>query len=255
MGEQPPHLELHLLDAFSLESNGVPVTLAGGPQRVLALLGVQGPVHRGVLAGRLWPESTEGSARGSLRTSLWLLKQRAPGVVEVIADAVRLAPRVEVDLHRFRRAAKKCIGDAEDAVATSDVPALNDLRGEELLPGWYDEWLVPEREQVRQLRLHALEAVSAAVLKQNRHAAALELALEAVRMEPLRESGNAAVIAAHLAEHNIVEALRHYERFRARLWDELGVLPSEELREGLPKPARRALGVVERGNNASAQRS
>ena len=44
--------------------------------------------------------------------------------------------------------------------------------------------------------------------------------------EPLRESAHRAVVRAHLAEGNIVEAVRAYEAFRDLLAAELAVEPT-----------------------------
>lgn len=236
-----PEAVLRLLDGFELWVDGTLVHLAMSSQRMLAMTALGGAVQRCVLAGTLWPESPEDRARANLRTALWAVKQRCPSLTTTSAREVRLSPEVAVDVHRVRRAARRVIAvhrslDSDHPDPWS--PSLADLSGQELLPGWYDDWLSAEREQLRQLRLHALEALSAVLLRRNLHAEALEAALEAVRVDPLRESSNAAVIAAHVQERNVAEALRHYEHFRQRLWDELGCMPSDGLRDVLPRQAR-----------------
>jgi hypothetical protein len=60
------------------------------------------------------------------------------------------------------------------------------IRGE-LLPGWYDDWVMFERERLRQLQLHALETMAHRLAKEHRYADAVDVALAAVRLEPLRE--------------------------------------------------------------------
>jgi hypothetical protein len=47
-----------------------------------------------------------------------------------------------------------------------------------------------------------------------RLADALEVAYEAVLAEPLRESANRTVVRVHLAESNLVDAVRAHDRFR-----------------------------------------
>jgi DNA-binding SARP family transcriptional activator len=101
----------------------------------------------------------------------------------------------------------------------------------ELLPGWDDEWAVFERERLRQLRLHALEALTRQLCDAGRFAAAAGAACEAIRLEPLRESAHHALIAVHLAENNTAEAHRQYRAFRGILGRALGVEPSSHLRE------------------------
>jgi DNA-binding SARP family transcriptional activator len=58
-----------------------------------------------------------------------------------------------------------------------------------------------------------------------------------VRTEPLRESAHRAVVSVHLAEHNVVEAVRHYRAFRKLLGEELGMEPSPDFTSMLPYEA------------------
>ena len=60
----------------------------------------------------------------------------------------------------------------------------------ELLLGWYDDWVVIERERLTQLHLTALESLSDRLLSDGEHAKALQVALAAVQVDPLRESGH-----------------------------------------------------------------
>jgi DNA-binding SARP family transcriptional activator len=69
------------------------------------------------------------------------------------------------------------------------------------------------------------------------HAEAIQAALAAVRLEPLRETAHAALIRAHLAEGNRSEALRQFTRCRNMLAVELAVEPSEFLRKLIAVPA------------------
>ncbi|WP_311318598.1 bacterial transcriptional activator domain-containing protein [Streptomyces sp. 2132.2] len=62
-----------------------------------------------------------------------------------------------------------------------------------------------------------------------RHAEAVESALLADSSEPLRESAQRALIEAHLAEGNLIEAMRAYDTYRALVKREPGVEPGCEL--------------------------
>ncbi len=86
-----------------------------------------------------------------------------------------------------------------------------------------------ERERVRQRLLHALEALSRELARVGRHAEAVESALVAVSAEPLRESAQRALIEAHLAEGNLIGAMRTYDTYRDLVKRELGVEPGCEL--------------------------
>jgi DNA-binding SARP family transcriptional activator len=106
------------------------------------------------------------------------------------------------------------------------IPALS----AELLPDWYDDWVLVEAEDWRQLRLHALEALAESLTAEQQYGDAAEAALTAVRAEPLRESPRAALIRLHIAEGNLSEALREFARYEELLKLELGVEPTERLR-------------------------
>ena len=63
---------------------------------------------------------------------------------------------------------------------------------------------------------------------------AIQLGLRASAMEPLRESPHRLVIRCHLAEGNLVEAVRQYDRYAALMERELGASPSPHMRVLLP---------------------
>ena len=63
-----------------------------------------------------------------------------------------------------------------------------------LLPDWYDDWVALERERLRALRAHALEAsVPSGSPRPGRFGEATEAGLASIRDEPLRESAHRAL--------------------------------------------------------------
>jgi DNA-binding SARP family transcriptional activator len=221
MGPDPGStVRLELLDGFQLVVNDRPVNALNSAQRLLAFLAIRGPVARVVAAGTLWGGVPEEQALASLRTTMWRCNRTVRGLVAVEQTRLALASNVGVDVAELVRGA---------AAVLSGTAALPALRPMELLPGWYDDWVIFERERLRQLRLHALEAAAGRLAEAGQYAAALECALAAVRAEPLRESAHRAVITVHLAERNVAEAVRGYQRFRRLIVDELGIEPSEDL--------------------------
>ncbi|MFN0282850.1 MAG: BTAD domain-containing putative transcriptional regulator, partial [Kineosporiaceae bacterium] len=109
----------------------------------------------------------------------------------------------------------------------------------DLLPGWYDDWTILERERLRQRVLHALEAQSRILSARGLHADAVDAALAAVRAEPLRESAQRTLIEAYLSEDNWVEARRTLDGYHDLLHRELSVSPSTELIDMVRYAARR----------------
>jgi DNA-binding SARP family transcriptional activator len=100
---------------------------------------------------------------------------------------------------------------------------------DELLPEWSDDWILIERERLRQIGLHGLETLSARLSDTGRHAAAVEAALLAVACEPLRETAQRALIVAHLAEGNAIEASRAFDTYTKLLDEALGITPGQDV--------------------------
>jgi SARP family transcriptional regulator, regulator of embCAB operon len=230
-------LSMRLLDRFGLLDDKAALAVPPGTERVLALLAVRGgTVGRSRVAGMLWPEVTERRALACLRSALRRLPPTARPAVQVTPAELALADAVPVDLRTGQALARRLLDPATR-------PAEDDLGGAalavlatELLPDWYDDWLVTAAESWRQLRLHALEALAAHLTTARRYGEAAEAAVAAVTAEPLRESAHSALIRVHLAEGNRSEALRQYHRYRQLLRAELGVEPTTALHQllGLP---------------------
>ncbi|MCD0449187.1 SARP family transcriptional regulator [Actinocorallia sp. API 0066] len=225
----PPPM-LRLLGPFRLDGVAGARDVAAPGRRVLAFLALHGCAARSVVAGTLWPESTDEHAHGSLRTALWRLHRDA-GPLVVGGETLALREGLAVDA---RLLAATALAVVEAAEVRGDEPRLDLLFAGDLLPGWDDDWVVFERERLRQLRLHALETFSVCLARRGRYSLALNAALTGVRVEPLRESMHRAVVAVHLAEHNTVEAVRHYRAYRRLVRAELGIEPSGEFTGMLP---------------------
>ena len=65
-----------------------------------------------------------------------------------------------------------------------DVDLRTDSLRSDLLPDWDEDWVLVEREQFRQLRLHALEALSARERGAGRVAYAVHTAQAAIGVSP-----------------------------------------------------------------------
>jgi DNA-binding SARP family transcriptional activator len=222
-------LRLQLLGKFVLAREDQRVALPLGARRLLAYLALNGPTARPVIMGALWPNVGERHARGCLRTMVWRLNRDEPRLVGPVGDALVLRPEIAVDTRAFSDSAHSILHGSLPPAAERAV-----LRVGDLLPGWYDDWVIFERERLRQLRLHAQDALVSRLAADGRYDDALDAAIESARLEPLRESAHRAIIAIHLAEGNAAEALRHYELFGELLRAELGIEPSPQLTGMLP---------------------
>ena len=238
-GEQAPQVAIRLLGAFELCRDGATIDLPANVQRLLAFVGLNNGVSRALTAGTLWPDVTEDLALGSLRSAIWRLHRVCPGVLQPSRHSLTLRESVGVDV-RDALAERVYLPDIPDASVISSATRVAALG--ELLSGWYDDWVLLERERLRQLRLHSLEDYASALLDRGRYGAALDIALAAVKSEPLRESAHRLVIRVHLAEGNPGEAMRQFQAYQNLLADELGLQPSEQILRLGTAPAHPAAG-------------
>jgi DNA-binding SARP family transcriptional activator len=220
---------INLFDGPYVTDGGRRLDVPEGGKRLLAYVClVRGPVDRRRVAGALWPEGDDIRAAGNLRSALWRLKCGGIHVLESDKASLWIRPGTAVDVDILCSWADRLVagrphpGDLE--VSGWHAECL------ELLPGWYDDWAVFEREHRRQLLLHALEALARRLLVDDRADRAVAVAAAAVAAEPLRESAQVVLIEAHLAEGNVCEARRSYELYRELALRELGVEPGRRLR-------------------------
>jgi DNA-binding SARP family transcriptional activator len=221
---------LSVLGGFQLRSGDAAVALPSNAQRMLGCLVLNGNgQRRDVLAGRLWGELSQERAQANLRTAVWRIRQTLPGLVVCSRDAVQLDSEVYVDYHAMTSLAGRLLHGNVDQDELRQVPF--DLLASDLLPGWDEDWLLIDRERHRQLRMHALEALSTQLTDIGEYGLAVDCAYAAIGIEPLCESATRTLLRACLAEGNRAEALRQYDRFRRLLAEETGLQPSRQLTE------------------------
>jgi DNA-binding SARP family transcriptional activator len=212
-----------------------------GSKRLLVFMALHGRrVDRRHVAGMLWPNGDDERASGNLRSALWRLK--GAGIDVLDADKVALALRadVEVDVNLLSQWSERLINGTAPRGELKIWPEA--LQAVDLLPGWYDDWVIFARERLRQRLLHGLEALSRRLRECGCLGDAVEAAVTAASLEPLRESAQMVLIEAHLAEGNVNEALRCFHAYRQTLNVELGV-----------EPGQRLAGLIERACNSSRQ--
>jgi DNA-binding SARP family transcriptional activator len=230
-GRRESKIDLSLLNGFELRCDGVPVPITLTAQRLVAFVALRDrPVRREYVSGSLWTEASEHKASSSLRSALWRVPApRASHVIEASNSHLWLAEGVRVDFRQILiRAQFFCNGDDKQLDADDVLSHAGGLE-DDLLPDWYEEWVIIERERFRQLRLHALERLCERLTEAGRYSLALQAGLSAVSAEPLRESAHRQVINAHIKEGNLSEALRQYQFYTDLLASELGIQPSEKM--------------------------
>jgi DNA-binding SARP family transcriptional activator len=209
-------------------SNGISLQVPDGSKRLLAFVALSpGRVDRRYAAGSLWPMGSDKHAAGSLRSAVWRLKSAGIDVLESDKRTLALRRATVVDV----RVACEWAGRLVQGSPTRDDLRAVNWRGDclDLLPGWSEDWVILEREHIRQRLLHALEALSRDLIEAGHYAEAVDAAVWAVSAGPLRESAIRVLIEAHLAEGNLIEARQVYQFYSSTVRRELGIEPGKQL--------------------------
>jgi len=233
---QDTRAQLGLLGAFSLSIDARSVRIPMNAQRLVGFLALnEGLLLRQHVAGSLWGDVTDPRAAGSLRSALWRLGSSPHPLVEVVDPHMRLSPTVAVDVRASESLAYRILDESQDL---DEIDLDESLLAHDLLPDWTEDWVLIKREHHTQLRLRALEALCRRLAQMGRFGQAVQVGMLAVAGEPLRESAQRALMAAHIAEGNTAAAVAQFKAFQQLMQDELGLDPSPDL-QGMIEEANR----------------
>lgn len=223
-GDQP--IRLRLLGHVEVEHDGEVLAMGVRQQRLLAALAVLGPKPRRFLGELLWSERPTPRAMGSLRTTVFNISRQLPGAIRSRGNTLALGEAVVVDVHELRVALQEAAAAAE---APTEDPWFLDPEGAQLLPGWYEGWVVAEQDRLRTLYVNAVEHLARLCLQHGDYYRAQVLAENVRALSPLRESAVRVSIEAHLGLGNHAPALQTFHEFCTTMADELGAPPSPQI--------------------------
>jgi DNA-binding SARP family transcriptional activator len=237
--QDPPALRIRLLGELELrlEEAPLPPLESARAESLLAylLLHRDAAQPRQRLAFLLWPDSTEPQARTNLRHVLHKLRRALPDAdrfVDVGSRTLRWrtdAP-VELDVATFEEALARAARDDGDVALAALQEAVAAYAGD-LLEGSYDDWVLEQRERLRQRYLEALERLTRLHEQRGEAAQAVPYAERLLRHDPLREETYRLLMRLHDVCGNRARALRVYHACTATLERELGVEPSAATRQ------------------------
>lgn len=218
-------ISLGLLDGFRLTVADEDVDVADSTQRLVALLALRDrPLCRSLVAGMLWPEKPDARASANLRSSLWRLNGacHAP-MVRCTGSSLMLSPEVLIDIAELERQGWALVNGDTGAVADQ----VCDWFCKELLPGWYDDWVIIERERLEQLQIHFLEALVHRLRERGDFVRAIDQAMRLVAIDPFRERSQLAFIQSLIDEGSWGRAQRQADQYGRLLEDCFGRSASE----------------------------
>lgn len=220
-------LTIRLLGQFDILQHGEPLTLPSRPaQSLLAYLLLNpGTAHRREkLAGVLWPKASEENARNNLRHALWRLRQALPKAfiqADRIAIAWNAATEYRLDVDRLARISGR-------EVTTDDlIEAVTVYKGD-LLPGFYDDWVVLERERLRAVYEDCMARLLERLAAERRWPETVEWAECWIAQGQTPEPAYRALMIAHAGLGDLASVAAAYRRCVEVLQTDLGVPASAE---------------------------
>lgn len=226
---------LTVLGGFQLlAEDGHPVVLpTRKSQALLAYLALASgsASSREGLATLLWGDVSDPQARASVRGALYRIRKSLNGASEsvLLVDGETVGLRADaltVDAVTFER----LCGDGSPSAL---VQAVELYRGD-LLAGLtidtspFEEWLMVQRERLRELALQALARLLTHQREQGATEAAVQTALRLLAMDPAREPVHRILMRLYMTLGRRTAALRQYNLCVSALLREFHAPPSAE---------------------------
>ena len=225
-------LEVRLLGQFVVRRDGKTIAIPSRPaQSLFAYLILHaGTAHRREkLAGLLWPDSLEETARDNLRHALWRVRKVLPSnstMEYLLADDVSIAFNASADYWLDATQLEKL---SESASADELMAVLSEYQGE-LLPGFYEEWVVLEREHSASIFEHHMARLMSLLQEEKRWLNVLDWGERWIKLGQKPEPAYRALMSAHAAKGDMSKVAATYERCVKSL-REFGIEPSEQTKE------------------------
>ncbi len=228
-------LKIHLLGQFKIQSKDQRVELPSRPaQSLLAYLALNAGVtqRREKLASLLWPETRESNARSYLRQALWRIRKALESASLNPDDYLQIS-----DISITFNAQSDYWLDAEHLLEQNDGHPVEELvetvrlyRGE-LLPGFYDEWVVIERERLQTAYQQKMNTLLDRLIQDKQWEDALKWGEEWIRLGYSPEPAYRGMMSAYagMGDQGMVSAT--YRRCVEAMERELGLEPSPETRK------------------------
>jgi DNA-binding SARP family transcriptional activator/predicted ATPase len=231
-------MEVYLLGQFQVKVDGEVLTglVHARLQELLAYLLLQKgkSVSRQQTAFLFWPDSSENQARTNLRNLLHRLRSALPAIDQfLIQGESYLQWRDDLDFTCDVIEFEAAVSGVKSAVMTSQVELYEDavdLYGGDLLPACYSDWLLGERERLRQIYLTSTTRLAQLYEDQRAYSKAIATVQNLLRQDVLNENAYTWLMRLHALEGNRAQALHVYHTCAEVMWKELGVEPGPEVK-------------------------
>jgi DNA-binding SARP family transcriptional activator len=246
--DENPQLEIRLLGGFESRFGGEIIT-SFESQKARALLTYVAlhrdqALDRDFLAGLLWAERSEESARKNLRQALYSIRSSISSssdssqILLREQRSIRLNPEIDcwLDVEAFREAHRAGIGSGgPDPHHLTKAARL--YKGD-FLAGFFvrdsssfEDWLIATQEELREEAVETFRTLVSVYLARGEYRYGIRYAKRLLAIDPLSENTHRQLMRLYVMGGRRARALAQYEHLLNLLHDELGVSPMEETTE------------------------
>ena len=218
--------QLKVLGIPRLERDGHSVLLDRRTAAVLSYLALEGATSRSKLAGLMWPDSLEATARNNLSQTLRRIRQNLQDTLIEGDDPLRLKPGLTVDAINLKLAS---FNADHDTTLTYTGTLLDQLEFDDSPE--FATWLYAERERLDALRRQSLLEKSQQLESLGQFDRAAKLMRVLLSMDAVAESAHRRLMRLLYLAGDRPAALRAFEQCKQVLAEELGVTPLAETLE------------------------
>lgn len=187
----------------------------------------------------LWPESSEDAARYNLRYNLWILKKVIPlddngdSFIIVNKDTCILNEKypLECDFLVIKEIDEK-------SASINELLYAKNLFCGNIMDGWYlkdcndfNEKLLSDRMFCEMRRTKIIKSLASKYEYESNLDKALEILIEDSEREPDNEETALNIMKLYVQANKKSSAINYYNKFKADLWNDLGLTPNAEIEE------------------------
>ena len=204
---------------------------------------------REIIADHLWTEVTTQQSKNYLRKALWQLKnvldslqpEEHPRLLVAEGEWIGINPNFEVwtdvlFVDKIYQTTKSIPANQLSNTQFQNLEEAFSIYRGELLEGWYQDWVIIERERLRLQYSLILEKLIEYAEHHQKWEDGIQYAENLLRQDRAHERTQQALMRLYYKTGDRTRALRQYEKCKDALDEELGIKPSqhtEQLRKNI----------------------
>jgi DNA-binding SARP family transcriptional activator len=224
-------LAVKLLGQFEVRLDGIAIDIPSRTAQSLLAYLISNPgtaFRREQLAGVLWPDSTETNSKGYLRNAIWRIRKTLKDISSDSSDYI-LSNKINIAFnHKLPFWVDTQVLEKGTGQSAQELLEETSLYQGELLPGFYEDWVVLERERLRTLFDRKMHRLLQCLTDEGSWEQVIEGAERWISLGDTPEPAYRALMLAYASLGDKSKALAIFKRCAEALEHELGVSPTDE---------------------------